>query len=127
LKRNPRDERLCVSHRREESGVTDEPDRNKEVNRLVEAIRAIEAIDDDVECAKAVAETLEEWPQYQKWLREVRQKRVRALKTQGKTWAEIGALLGVSPQRAQAIAVGLSGSVRRKRGENTGGRAKPTE
>lgn len=107
--------------------MTDEPDRNKEVNRLVEAIRAIEAIDDDVECAKAVAETLEEWPQYQKWLREVRQKRVRALKTQGKTWAEIGALLGVSPQRAQAIAVGLSGSVRRKRGENTGGRAKPTE
>ena len=50
-----------MSLRREESGVTDEPERNEEVNRLVEAIRAIEAIEDDVECAKAVAETLDEW------------------------------------------------------------------
>lgn len=108
--------------------MADEPDRNEEVNRLVEAIRAIEAIEDDVECAKAVAETLDEWPQHQKWLRGVRQKRVQALKEQGKTWAEIGALLGVSPQRAQAIAAGLSGSVRRKRGESSDGRhSKPTE
>jgi hypothetical protein len=106
-----------VSHRREERGVANEPRQNKEVNRLVEAIQAIEAIEDDVECAKIVAETLDEWPQYQKRLREVRQKRVQALRAQGKTWPEIGALLGVSPQRAQAIAVGLSGSVRRKRGE----------
>jgi hypothetical protein len=106
-----------VSRRREERGVTDEPKRNKEVNRLVEAIQAIEAIEDDVECAKTVAETLDEWPQYQKRLREVRQRRVQSLRAQGKTWPEIGALLGVSPQRAQAIAVGLSGSVRRKRGE----------
>lgn len=97
--------------------MANEPRRNKEVNRLVEAIQAIEAIEDDVECAKTVAETLEEWPQYQKRLREVRQERVKALRAQGKTWPEIGALLGVSPQRAQAIAVGLSGSVRRKRGE----------
>lgn len=108
--------------------MTDEPERNEEVNRLVEAIRAIEAIEDDVECAKAVAETLDEWPQYQKWLREVRQKRVKALRAQGKTWSEIGTSLGVSPQRAQAIAVGLSGSVRRKRGESVdGSRAEPTE
>jgi hypothetical protein len=106
-----------VSPRREERGVTDEPDRSKEVNRLVEAIRAIEAIEDDVECAKAVAETLDEWPQYQKWLREVRQKRVQSLRAQGKTWPEIGALLGVSPQRAQAIAVGISGAQRRKKAE----------
>lgn len=107
--------------------MTDEPSKKKEVNRLVEAIQAIEAIEDDVECAKTVAETLDEWPQYQKRLREVRQERVKALRAQGKTWPEIGALLGVSPQRAQAIAVGLSGSVRRKRGENTDGRSTPTE
>ena len=117
-----------MSLRREESGVTDGPERKKEVNRLVEAIRAIEAIEDDVECVQAVAETLDEWPQYQKWLREIRQKRVQAFRAQGKTWPEIGALLGVSPQRAQAIAVGLSGSVRRKRGENVDGpQSKPTE
>jgi hypothetical protein len=115
-----------VSHRREERGVANEPGQNKEVNRLVEAIRAIEAIEDDVECAKAAAETLDVWPQYQKWLREVRQKRVQSLRAQGKTWPEIGVLLGVSPQRAQAIAVGLSGSARRKRGENTDGRGKGT-
>lgn len=106
-----------MSHRREERGVADEPRRNKEVNRLVEAIEAIEAIEDDVECAKIVAETLDEWPQYQKRLREARQKRVQSLRAQGKTWPEIGALLGVSPQRAQAIAVGISGAQRRKKGE----------
>jgi hypothetical protein len=106
-----------VSHRRKERGVTDEPKRNKEVNRLVEAIEAIEAIEDDVECAKTVAETLDSWPQYQKRLREARQKRVQALRAQGKTWPEIGTLLGVSPQRAQAIAVGLSGHSRQKRGK----------
>ena len=103
------------------------PERNREVNRLVEAIQAIEGIEDDVECAKTVAEALDEWPQYQKRLREVRQKRVQALRAQGKTWPEIGTLLGVSPQRAQAIAVGLSGSVRRKRGENTDGRRAASE
>ncbi|MHB9857646.1 hypothetical protein [Streptomyces sp. YIM S03343] len=107
--------------------MADEPGRKKEVNRLVEAIEAIEAIEDDVECAKTVAETLDEWPQYQKRLREARQKRVQSLRAQGKTWPEIGALLGVSPQRAQAIAVGLSGSVRRKRGESTDGRSRPAE
>lgn len=97
--------------------MTDEPKRKREVNRLVEAIEAIEAIEDDVECAKTVAETLDEWPQYQKRLRAARQKRVQALRDQGKTWPEIGTLLGVSPQRAQAIAVGLSGHSRRKRSE----------
>lgn len=107
--------------------MTDGPERKKEVNRLVEAIQAIEDIEDDVECAKAVAETLDEWPQHQKRLREVRQKRVQALRAQGKTWPEIGALLGVSAQRAQAIAVGLSGSVRRKRGEGTDGRGRAAE
>lgn len=107
--------------------MADGPERNKEVNRLVEAIRAIEAIEDDVECAKAAAETLDEWPQYQKWLREVRQKRVQSLRAQGKTWPEIGALLGVSPQRAQAIAVGISGSTRRKRGQNVDGRQTASE
>ena len=97
--------------------MADEPKRNKEVNRLVEAIKAIEGIEDDVECAKTVAETLDEWPQYQKRLREVRQKRVQSLRAQGKTWPEIGTLLGISPQRAQAIAVGISGAQRRKKTE----------
>lgn len=100
--------------------MADGPERNKEVNRLVEAIRAIEAIEDDVECAKAAAETLDVWPQYQKWLREVRQKRVQALRARGKTWPEIGVLLGVSPQRAQAIAVGISGAQRRKKEASDG-------
>jgi hypothetical protein len=92
--------------------VADQPE---EVTRLVEAIKAFESIADDEACAVAVSQALQDWPGHQVRLRELRQQRVQALKAQGKTWQEIGRLLGgISAARAQQIAAGVSGAQRRK-------------
>jgi hypothetical protein len=92
--------------------VADQPE---EVTRLVEAIKAFESIADDEACAVAVSQALQDWPGHQSALRELRQQRVQALKAQGKTWQEIGRLLGgISAARAQQIAAGVSGAQRRK-------------
>ena len=89
-------------------------DQPEEVTRLVEAIKAFESIEDDEACAVAVSQALKDWPNHQVRLRELRQQRVKALKEQGKTWEEIGRLLGISAARAQQIAAGVSGAQRRK-------------
>lgn len=90
--------------------MTDQPE---EVRRLLEAIDALEAIQDDAACASAVTEVLKQWPEQHSRLREIRQRRVQALKEKGKTWAEIGVILGgVHATRAQQIATGLRGSKR---------------
>jgi hypothetical protein len=93
--------------------VADEPE---EVRRLLEAIEAFEAIEDDEACAVAVSEALKRWPDHHSKLRALRQQRVQALKAQGKTWAEIGELLGgITAARAQQIGAGLSGAERKRR------------
>ncbi|MEU0087202.1 hypothetical protein [Streptomyces sp. NPDC006274] len=90
--------------------MAEEPE---EVGRLVEAIEAIGAIEDDAVCALAVSKLLEQWPDHHSRLREIRQQRVQALKEQGKTWAEVGQMIGgVSAARAQQIGAGLRGSKR---------------
>jgi hypothetical protein len=96
--------------------MTDQP---KEVQRLVEAIKALEAIEDDAEAARAATAVLDAWPDYHAQLREFRQQRVLALKAQGKTWAQIAdeALGGVHPTRAQQIATGKRGTKRPKADE----------
>jgi len=87
----------------------------EEVKRLVEVIEAFEAIEDDEACAVAVSEALAQWPDHHSKLRELRQRRVQSLKAQGKTWAEIGELLGgITAARAQQIGAGLSGASRKK-------------
>ncbi len=87
--------------------MTDEPE---EVRRLLEAIEAFEAIEDDAACAVAVSKAMENLPKHQSRLREIRQRRVQALKDGGKTWAEIGQLLGgISAARAQQIGAGYRG------------------
>jgi hypothetical protein len=92
--------------------VADQPE---EVTRLVEAIKAFEAIEDDEACAIAVSQALTYWTKHQPQLRELRQRRVQAMKAQGKTWEEIGKLLGgISAARAQQIAAGVSGAQLRK-------------
>ncbi|MEV5138455.1 hypothetical protein AB0K71_05855 [Streptomyces syringium] len=90
--------------------MTNEPE---EVRRLLEAIEAFEAIEDDTACAVAVSKALEAWPDHHSRLRELRQRRVQAMKDQGKTWKEIGATLGgISAARAQQIGAGLRGAKR---------------
>ena len=89
--------------------MADEPE---EVQRLVEAIEAFEAIEDDEACAVAVSKALAQWPDHHSQLRELRQRRVQSMKAQGKTWPEIGKALGITAARAQQIGAGLRGSKR---------------
>lgn len=86
----------------------------EEVKKLVDAIQAFEAIEDDAECTAAVSKVLREWPDYHSRLRELRQSRVRALRDrQKKTWPEIAKIIGdVTPERAQQIGKGLRGTKR---------------
>ncbi|MEV8396667.1 hypothetical protein [Streptomyces niveus] len=98
--------------------MDDEPP--EEVTRLLEAIAALEGIDDDAACAVAVSKVLDDWPEHHSRLRQLRQKRVQSLKERGMTWKEIGALLGgISASRAQQIGAGLRGVKRpdKKAGE----------
>ncbi|MEU0658564.1 hypothetical protein [Streptomyces lavendulocolor] len=87
-------------------------DQPEEVARLLEAIEALEVIEDDAACASAVTAVLNEWPAHHARLRKIRQRRVVALKESGKTWPQIGEILGVHPTRAQQIAKGLRGTKR---------------
>jgi hypothetical protein len=93
--------------------MTDQPE---EVQRLVEAIAALEAIEDDAAAALAATRVLDDWPDYHSQLRELRQRRVLALRAKGKTWQQIAeeALGGVHPTRAQQIAQGKRGTKRPK-------------
>lgn len=85
----------------------------EEVQRLMDAIAALEQIDDDEACAKAVTDVLENWPTHHARLRELRQQRVLRMRDNGKTWKEIGDILGVHFTRAQQIARGMRGAKNR--------------
>nr|WP_202446865.1 hypothetical protein [Streptomyces sp. SID5468] len=86
---------------------------------MVEAIEAFAAVEDDAACAAAVTVVLDKWPDLHGRLRQIRQERVNALRDAGRTWAEIGSILGgKTPARAQQISVGLRGTKRPpKKGE----------
>ncbi|WP_439082120.1 hypothetical protein [Streptomyces sp. WL006] len=93
----------------------DEAQEPEEVRRLREAVDAFERMENDEECARAVSEVLEEWPELHARLRTIRRDRVKALKSNGLTWKRIGSLLGhkgVSAARAQQIATDQRGEKR---------------
>ncbi|GGP55843.1 hypothetical protein [Streptomyces abikoensis] len=87
--------------------------RPEEVQRFLDAITALEDIEDDAACAKAITEILKDWPEKHARLREIRQQRVLSLKSQGKTWQQIGDELGIHFTRAQQIGKGLRGEKHR--------------
>jgi len=89
----------------------------EEVFKFVDAVRDLEAIEDDAACAAAISQALKYWGENSPKLREIRQERVQRLRDQGKTWQEIGDLMGVHFTRAQQIAKGLRGSKRPKRSD----------
>lgn len=87
----------------------------KEVEKLLEAIAAFESMEDDAECTAAVSLVLKSMPTYQASLRELRQKRVQALRAMDMTWPQIAEIIGgITPERAQQIAKGHSGASRKK-------------
>lgn len=86
----------------------------EEVSRLMDAVDALIAIEDDAECAQAISEALKYWGDNSAKLRETRQARVKRLKDGGQTWQELGDLMGVHFTRAQQIGKGVSGASRQK-------------
>ncbi|MEV5168226.1 hypothetical protein ACFW5X_28335 [Streptomyces albogriseolus] len=75
-----------------------------EVERVREALRALEAIPDALDRAQACAELLREWPELHRMVADVRQQAVRTAKEQGHTFREIGARMGVTGETAGQIA-----------------------
>lgn len=92
-------------------------DQPEEVRRFLDAVNALEGIEDDAACAKAITDVLKNWPDSHAQLREIRQQRVLNLRAEGKTWQEIGDIMGVHFTRAQQIAKGLRGTKRPKKTE----------
>lgn len=88
-------------------------DHPREVQRVLDAIAALKNIDDDAACIRATTDVLDEWPKQHAELRELRQERVLKLREQGKTWKEIGDLMGVHFTRARQIAAGQRGDKNR--------------
>lgn len=97
-------------------------ERPEEVLRFMDAIKALEDIDDDAACAKAITDVLKDWPTNHARLREIRQERVLRMKAQGKTWQEIGDALGIHFTRAQQISKGIRGSKRPTKAEEQASR-----
>jgi DNA-directed RNA polymerase sigma subunit (sigma70/sigma32) len=89
--------------------VAEQPE---EVSRFLDAIKALEEIEDDAACAKAITDVLQDWPDSHAKLRRIRQTRILRMREQKMTWQEIGDALGIHFTRAQQIAKGLRGSKR---------------
>ncbi|MFJ9754953.1 hypothetical protein [Streptomyces sp. NPDC101149] len=77
-----------------------------EVERVREALRALEAIPDAMDRAAACAEVLRDWPDLHRLVADVRQQAVRTAKEQGHTFREIGSRMGVTGETAGQIAAG---------------------
>jgi DNA-directed RNA polymerase sigma subunit (sigma70/sigma32) len=97
--------------------VAEQPE---EVSKFLDAVKALEAIEDDAACARAITDVLKDWPDSHAKLREIRQQRVLRMRDQKMTWQEIGDALGIHFTRAQQIAKGFRGSKRPKAGEEEG-------
>lgn len=69
------------------------------------AVDAVEAIDDPVECYKAARQERARIGSGDRRLMEIQKIRVWQL-YEGRSWAEVGELLGISGSRAEAIARG---------------------
>lgn len=77
-----------------------------EVERVREALRALEAIPDAVDRAAACSELLREWPELHRVLADVRQQAVITAKAQGHTYRAIGERIGTTGETAYQIAAG---------------------
>ncbi|WP_320067853.1 hypothetical protein [Micromonospora sp. RTGN7] len=69
--------------------------------------------DDPADRARALGAALEAVPELQSALRAARADAVIALK-QGRTWEEVGEIIGLHPARASQIARGVTGGTKRR-------------
>ncbi|MEU0370621.1 hypothetical protein ABZ070_10210 [Streptomyces sp. NPDC006283] len=77
-----------------------------EVERVREALRALEAIPDALDRAAACTELLREWPELHRLVADVRQQAVLTAKAQNVTYRAIGERLGMTGEAVGQIAAG---------------------
>jgi hypothetical protein len=89
-------------------GVTDEPE--KEVRRVLDALDRVEAMEDPVAQARAVAQLLKDQPGRNKRLKQLRDDTVRQLRADGLSLRKIAAEVQVSLGTVQDILRGHGGT-----------------
>ncbi|MFJ8855123.1 hypothetical protein [Streptomyces sp. NPDC102437] len=104
--------------------MEDEAKQSEEVRRLVLAIEAFKDIEDIEVRVREVGKALSKMNGYTAVLRDLRAQDIQTMK-QGKTWADVGRIFGISGARAQQIGSGVSGAQRRKKDEPDKERGRP--
>jgi hypothetical protein len=77
-----------------------------EVERVREALRALEAIPDALDRAEACTELLREWPELHRMVADVRQQAVLTAKSQGVSYRAQGERLKMTGEAVGQIAAG---------------------
>ncbi|MEU0675450.1 hypothetical protein ABZ330_21665 [Streptomyces sp. NPDC006172] len=86
-----------------------QPDDEREVQIVLEAVHSLAALDDPAERARRAGRLLAELPDQQARLREIRQAAVVAMRAQNVSYRQIAKQLGLSLARVQQIEAGERG------------------
>lgn len=81
---------------------------SEEVQRVADAIDAIDGLEDPMTRAKALTELLDEWPDHHARVREMRQRAFKSLSEGGMTYREIAAEFHISVARVGQIVTGVT-------------------
>ncbi|MFF3190527.1 hypothetical protein [Streptomyces misionensis] len=98
--------------------MADQPDDEREVRIVLEAVDSLEALDDPAERARKAGRLLAELPDQQARLRQIRQAAVVAMRAQNISYRQIAAKLGLSLARVQQIEAGERGKKPKSEPEN---------
>ncbi|MFF9088622.1 helix-turn-helix domain-containing protein [Streptomyces sp. NPDC014991] len=89
--------------------MTDQPDDEREVQIVLEAVDSLEALGDPAERARRAGRLLAELPDQQARLRRIRQAAVADMRARNISYRQIAKQLGVSLTRVQQIEAGERG------------------
>ncbi|MCX4705670.1 hypothetical protein [Streptomyces sp. NBC_01373] len=89
--------------------MADQPDDEREVRIVLEAIDSLESLDDPAERARKAGRLLAELPDQQARLRQIRQAAVVAMRGRSVSYRQIAKQIGVSLTRVQQIEAGERG------------------
>jgi DNA-directed RNA polymerase specialized sigma24 family protein len=94
---------------RKGDSVADQPDDEREVQIVLEAVDSLAALDDPAERARRAGRLLAELPDQQARLRQIRQAAVIAMRAQNISYRQIAKQLGMSVTRVTQIEAGERG------------------
>ncbi|WP_326698779.1 helix-turn-helix domain-containing protein [Streptomyces sp. NBC_01754] len=93
--------------------MSDQADGTEEVQRVVEVVDSIQAIQDPRDQAVRAGELLALWPEQQARLREIRQQAVLRMRAEKVSYRSIAKMLGISLARVQQIEAGMRGKAQK--------------